>query len=121
MAEIIEKVRNEEFLLDEANGDISRGTVSLKSGSKYISGSVLIAVGATYEQFTDAALTADADADVVILARHTDATGGVKKAGVIRHHAAVKKDFLIVAATGATLATAVAALEKKQIAVRATV
>ena len=106
MAALIERARNEGFLLEEANGGISRDVVTLASGLDYTSGSVVINVGGapTWSLVTAAALEAaagDPDAEppvaaqevkVGIVCRHTDASAAAHKAAIIARHAEVFRE-----------------------------
>lgn len=85
---------DEAFLLSEANGFRSRGTVKLKAGAAYQAGSVLKAEETTVGGVTTATgfhvLSDGSDAKLVILCRYTDATAEATEAAVIESDAEVK-------------------------------
>lgn len=117
MAEFIEKNHDEEFLYSEANGSLSRGTRVLEQSARvYESGDVVIAIGGTYVLATNALVDANADADVSIVARKTNATAGDKRAALIIREAEVKAGNLTFGAA-TVLSDLTPALAKKNITV----
>lgn len=122
---------DEGFLLSEASGFRSRDAVTLKSGSVYKSGSVVIAeftesvAGSgnfnvrtgKHVLATAALLAAYSTDEAVIVARRVDATAADKAAGVIARDAEVKDSELTVGAA-TTVADVEAALAARGIIVR---
>lgn len=115
---LIQGAADEGFLLGDLLG-VSRETVSLKAGSVYEPGTVVISNGATYEIATQALVDAAVDGVTKygIVCRNTNATGGVRKAAIIARIAAVKSSELILGA-GLTVAEVSTLLEKEHVIVR---
>lgn len=134
MAELTRRPLNEGFLLSEANGFRSRETVTLKAGSAYQAGSVLIAeyVEAVADSgnfntatgkhilATAALVVAYSTVSAAVLCRYTDATDGAVDAAVIARDAEVKDTELVFGAD-TDVDDLRAALEAKGIAVRAAI
>lgn len=85
-------IPDEVFILSEARGFRSRGTVKLKAGAAYQAGSVLKAETAGNPAVATGfhALSDGSDAKLVILCRYTDATAEATEAAVIESDAEIK-------------------------------
>ena len=117
MVEIVEKNHDEEFLHSEANGSLSRGTIVLEQSARlYESGDIVINIGGTYVLATNALVDANADADVSIVARKTDARAADRRAGAIVRQAEVKAGYLTFGAS-TVLTDLTPSLAKKDIVV----
>ena len=117
----VESTHPGEFLISEANGDLSRENVTLLSGQNLASGAVLgkITVGGKYKEF-DPAASDGSETAAAILFGEIDASAGDKDAVIIDGLAPVIKS-LLVWKTGITddqKATALAALRVKIIKAR---
>lgn len=120
MTTIVEKNRNEDFILTEANGCRSRETVSLASGQDYESGSIVAQYdgAAVYELVNAINLAGATDVDAVaIVCRHTNATDSAKDAAVIARDAEVV-DTELVFGDGITLTDVAGYLKSAGIVVR---
>ncbi|RVG70902.1 head decoration protein [Sinorhizobium meliloti] len=115
---LIQGAADEGFLLGDLLG-VSRETVSLKAGSVYEPGTVVISNGATYETATQALVDGAVDGVTKygIVCRNTNATSGVRKAAIIARIAAVKSSELILG-EGLTVAEVSALLAKEHVIVR---
>ena len=117
---------DEVFLLSEASGFRSRGTVKLKAGSAYQAGSVLQAEVAAPSGGGAAVATgfhvlADGSGPAaVVLCRFNDATDGTVEAAVIDADAEVKRGELtfVAGATAPVIAAVIADLAANGIKVR---
>ncbi|MBY5684832.1 head decoration protein [Rhizobium leguminosarum] len=95
MVEFVEKNHDEEFLFTEANGTLSRATITLEQSARvYQPGDIVILISGTYVLATNALVDANVDADVSIVARRTNATAKDTKAAAIVRDAEVKAGYL---------------------------
>jgi hypothetical protein len=90
--------RDEDFLISEGNGFISRDEIVLASDpTPYESGHVVVKGGSKYSKLaSDTTLTGSITDDVAIVARYVDATAADRPAAAITRTAEVLKDALVV-------------------------
>lgn len=103
--EFVQRPVDEGFLISGSNGYQSRDTITLKSGSVYEAGSVLIAEvdgsdepTGLYVLATKALADASPERGLIVLARSKDATAANTKAAAITWGAEVKDTELVVGA-----------------------